>query len=517
MKNLKNVLFLVTLASLMIFFSCSEDDPGMDEIPNEAPTVDNPIADQNFDEGFGSTTIDLGNVFSDEESNFLSFAASSSNQSVVSVSLSGKILTVTEQGTGSSTITVTAEDDEGESVSDQFLVSVSMASNSIPTVENPIEDISLTVGFGTENISLIGVFNDVETMMLQFAAESSETGVVTVSVNMADLTISEVGLGTSIITVTAMDTDGGSVSDEFEVSVVEGETETCTNDNSMASDLGTCDESPVVSNTYNATISGDTRTISTNGIPNHDFRNQNPTADELNSEPKTYEVDATPSKAANTSSILTQDFRPKIRFGVALNGVVLDPAPAEPFIFTDNDGEYNWDWVFEPTNNTQEVGLDCAMAHVQPDGTYHYHGDMVEYANTIADGLGDGTFTPSEPIHLGWAADGFPILYKFGPDASGNLKLLESSYQVKSGDRPGDGVTAPCGTYNGKYTNDYEFVSEAGDLDECNGVDREINIDGETFSYFYVVTDAFPVIPRCFVGTADASFNLGGGGGMGGG
>ena len=155
------------------------------------------------------------------------------------------------------------------------------------------------------------------------------------------------------------------------------------------------------------------------------------------------------------------------------------------------------------------MGLDCAQAHVQPDGTYHYHGDMVEYANTIEDGLGDGTFIPTVAIQVGWAADGFPILYKYGPDASGNVRILDSSYRLKSGDRPGDGNTEPCGTYNGKYTNDYEYVAGAGDLDECNGVDRSITIDGETFSYFYVITDMFPVVSRCFVGSPDSSFNLG--------
>ena len=305
------------------------------------------------------------------------------------------------------------------------------------------------------------------------------------------------------------------MNDQFLVTVAENGTETCTNDNSIVTDLGTCNETPTVANVYSETINGDTRVISTNGIPNHDFSNQNPTADELNSGNKSYQVDATPAKSSSTTSVLTGENRPKIRFGVALNGVAIDPAPAEPFIFTitggQDDGEFNWDWVVEPTNNTGDVGLDCAQAHVQPDGTYHYHGDMVAYANTIEDGLGDGTFTPNSAIQIGWAADGFPILYKYGPDASGNVRILESSYRLKSGDRPGDGNTEPCGPYNGKYTNDYEYVANAGDLDECNGVDRSITIAGETFNYFYVITDTFPVVSRCFVGSPDSSFNLGGG------
>ena len=49
---------------------------------------------------------------------------------------------------------------------------------------------------------------------------------------------------------------------------------------------------------------------------------------------------------------------------------------------------------------------------------------------------------------VGYAADGFGIYYS--PDET-------SSYHIKSGDRPGDGVTAPSGEYNGLYTADYEY------------------------------------------------------------
>ena len=136
---------------------------------------------------------------------------------------------------------------------------------------------------------------------------------------------------------------------------------------------------------------------------------------------------------------------------------------------------------------------------------------MTEYADRLLDGLGAGTTTPTEAIQMGWAADGYPILYKFGPDASGNIVELMSSYQIKDGERPGDGVSEPCDVYNGKYTNDFEYVDGLGDLDACNGVERQITLDGETFSYFYVITEAFPVISRCFTGEPDTSFRLGGG------
>lgn len=283
--------------------------------------------------------------------------------------------------------------------------------------------------------------------------------------------------------------------------------EECTIDASLATDLGTCNETSDIENFYTEEVSDGLRVITTNGIPQHSYTILRMVAAELNASTKTYELDASPTKADQITPIVAANNRPMIRFGLTLDGVILDPAPAEPFIFVDANGAYNWDWLFEPTNNTHVVNLDCALAHVQPDGTYHYHGDMVEYVNTIESGLGDGVFVPTDPVQIGWAADGFPIIYKYGPDANGDLTLLQPSYQLKEGERPGDGESEPCGPYNGKFTADYEFVSGLGDLDECNGVDRSITINGETFDYFYMLTDDFPVIPRCFVGTPiDALF-----------
>ena len=106
-------------------------------------------------------------------------------------------------------------------------------------------------------------------------------------------------------------------------------------------------------------------------------------------------------------------------------------------------------------------------------------------------------------------ADGFPIVYKYGPDANGTFKKLTSSYVLKTGERPGDGIEEPCGEYNGKYTNDYEYSQGTGDLDECNGIAQSITIGNETFNYFYVVTDEFPVISRCISGTPGQDFRKG--------
>jgi len=75
------------------------------------------------------------------------------------------------------------------------------------------------------------------------------------------------------------------------------------------------------------------------------------------------------------------------------------------------------------------------------------------------------------------------------------------SYQLRGGERPPDGIVAPCGPYTGKYTVDYEYVQGFEDLHECNGTEAQISIETalgtETFGYYYVVTSEFHQIGRC--------------------
>lgn len=391
--------------------------------------------------------------------------------------------------------------------------------NASPEVVNPIQDITIGSGFGSSTANLNSVFSDSDGDFLNYTAESSNTDVVTVTVNNSNLTITEQGLGMSTITVTADDSNGGTATDTFVVIVEES---ICDNDNTLNLDNTVCDNTPEVSNAYTETVSMGMRTIVTNRVPDHDYGNQisRMGVTGLVSTSETFTFTSNPSLANSTTSILDANNRPSYDYGIALNGVPIDPAPAEPFIFENpNNGEYNWDWVFEPNNNRTAVGLDCNTAHLQPTddntkGLIHYHGDMVVYANSLLAGLGDGSTTPTTPVQIGWASDGFPIFYKYGPTSDGSgVELLESSYQLKSGERGGDGVTAPCGPYNGKYTNDYEWVQGVGDLDECNGISRSVTLfngntqENETFSYFYVITDEFPIIGRCISGTPASDFS----------
>ena len=112
--------------------------------------------------------------------------------------------------------------------------------------------------------------------------------------------------------------------------------------------------------------------------------------------------------------------------------------------------------------------------------------------------------TDHSPI-VGYAADGFPIYALYGysnpQNTSSGIKELTSSYKLKEGTRP----SGPGGTYNGSFIQDYEYVNGLGDLDECNG--REgATPEYPNGTYYYVLTNEFPIIPRCHKGTPDNSF-----------
>ncbi|WP_296385793.1 YHYH protein [Winogradskyella sp.] len=288
----------------------------------------------------------------------------------------------------------------------------------------------------------------------------------------------------------------------------------CESDQVLDSSRGACNETLAFANSYNQTILGNNRIITSNSIPEHmvgrfgmGSGSLNPNA--ISEQNETYTITMNPMESASLTALLSTtgigpNAGPQYSFGVLLNGVELDPVAAEPF---PHEGmmnpNVNWEWNLEALN--VNLGLDCNNAHVQPTGKYHYHGSPILFLEALN--------APTDTMTLiGYAADGFPIYYKYAysdaTDNNSSVVAMSSSYQLKSGARGGDGVTAPCGTYDGVYSNDYEYVSGLGSLDEANG---RIGITPEypSGTFYYVITDEFPSIPRFFKGTPSQDFRVG--------
>ena len=186
-------------------------------------------------------------------------------------------------------------------------------------------------------------------------------------------------------------------------------------------------------------------------------------------------------------------------FGVGLNGVPFEPGTAETW-------NNNPSWRYEAHTGFLNLGLDEHNAHVQPTGAYHYHAMPVGLVERLG---GDS----NRMLLVGWAADGFPLYtargYADAKDAKSPLKKMRASFQLKKGERPG-GSNDPGGKYDGRFTQDFEFVKGSGDLDESNGR-MGVTPEFPEGIYHYYITEEFPFLPRQWRGTPDASFGKSGG------
>lgn len=189
------------------------------------------------------------------------------------------------------------------------------------------------------------------------------------------------------------------------------------------------------------------------------------------------------------------------QFGVAINGIGYTPNSNEHFEIIDEDtgletGEENIEWHKE-ARYMFNGAFGNNGGHLNQFGSYHYHDIPADY---FADSL--GITGASHSSIVGYAADGFPVYYKYvysdPDDMMSSITGLSSGYSLKSGTRPGDGYSAPNGSYSGLYYEDYEYTTTT--LDSCNGRWGKTP-DYPDGTYYYVLTDNYPYIPRCFKGT----------------
>lgn len=240
------------------------------------------------------------------------------------------------------------------------------------------------------------------------------------------------------------------------------------------------------------TLDDQYRYFESNGLPNHatgTFPNSgNPNT--ISAQDFSFRMPRYPEKQSKAT---TQQLP-----GIALNGVVMEPATAEVW---NNDRDSGWN--YEAIQNTLDLGLDFNNAHVQPTGTYHYHG--------IPESLVETDSSVEHSSLVGFAADGFPMYARYGyqdpNEATSSVILMTSSYKLKSGTRS----SGPGGGYDGTFTQDYEYDAGSGTLDECNGR-FAVTPEYPSGTYAYFLTDEFPFISRCLYGTPDTSFNKSGGG-----
>ncbi|GAC13876.1 YHYH protein [Aliiglaciecola lipolytica] len=287
-------------------------------------------------------------------------------------------------------------------------------------------------------------------------------------------------------------------------------TEQNSNDNGTALTSGTTDgvlcsyfyneynSSESVSATSYAdwTCNGSNRQLTANGIPDHavgTFPNpNNPNTISEQSVSASYTLEPTETTTA------TQLGGPRGAVGYVLNGIKIDAGTGgscddsgTACSLADNSGSWNIEAL---SQDVFDFGTDDNNAHVQPDGSYHYHG-MPEGFISLQNA--DNT----SMTLIGWAADGFPIYARYGysvaEDANSDLQAMTGSYQLISdisNNRPSTD-TYPLGT----FLQDWQYVEGSGDLDECNGR-FGVTPEFPEGIYHYYATDTYPFFQRCIKG-----------------
>ncbi|MDF3129968.1 DUF4347 domain-containing protein [Kiritimatiellaeota bacterium B1221] len=199
---------------------------------NDAPTVDNPVADFAVDEDASDSTFNLTNIFSDLEdvdSALTYMVASNTDASVVSTSIDAgsDVLTLDylANQNGSATITVRATDSGTLFAEDSFTVTVN-AVNDTPTVSNAVADFAVDEDAADTVIDLTSLFSDVEDAdsALTYTVESnSNTSLMTATVDGGsdELTLDYQANQNGTATITVRATDSGTlfVEDTFTVTV----------------------------------------------------------------------------------------------------------------------------------------------------------------------------------------------------------------------------------------------------------------------------------------------------------
>ncbi len=107
------------------------------------------------------------------------------------------------------------------------------------------------------------------------------------------------------------------------------------------------------------------RYVEADGLPDHptgQFPNRN-NPNTISAQNYSLQIPLNPEKNSWVTIIDRQVY------GIALNGVQFDPNTAE---FWNNDRSSGWN--IDAKSGAMNLGLDDSNAHVQPDGSYHYHG-----------------------------------------------------------------------------------------------------------------------------------------------
>ena len=185
---------------------------------NQAPVAGGTIPPLTLTEG-KTARVRVAPFFRDPDRDQMVYSAESSDTNVASVSfpLSPSWMTVIGQTAGTVTVTVTARDPGGLTVTQSM--SVTVQANQAPVVVATIPAQNMTAGERV-TVNASQYFNDPDGDQLTYEAESSNNGLVTVSVSRSTVTVNAVAEGNATVTVAARDPQQLKAEQSFTVTAI---------------------------------------------------------------------------------------------------------------------------------------------------------------------------------------------------------------------------------------------------------------------------------------------------------
>jgi GPH family glycoside/pentoside/hexuronide:cation symporter len=183
------------------------------------PAIQIPMDDLNLEQGFGTKTLDLSQIFSGQNGKSLSFDVNNSSDEVIGTELTGSKLVLKEKGAGRSELTLTARDESYAQKNFTMTVSVNAAGNHPPVALDSLPDMRTDLKSEAETIDLGRFFADQDSDALTYQAVSKNKSAVSAEISGSMLTLIFHKSGISTVELTAGDSRGGQVESAFNVIV----------------------------------------------------------------------------------------------------------------------------------------------------------------------------------------------------------------------------------------------------------------------------------------------------------
>ena len=181
------------------------------------PAVQMPVRDLNLQQGFGSKTLDLSKIFTDQNNEPLTYSTDNSNDEVIRTRLEGSKLMLKEEGVGFSELILTARDKSYAQKTVTITVSVNAAGNQPPVAADSQPNLKTDLEKKSDTINLDHLFTDEDGDTLTIQAVSENKSVASAEVSGNNLTLLFHKAGISTIELTAEDSRGGLAKSSFDV------------------------------------------------------------------------------------------------------------------------------------------------------------------------------------------------------------------------------------------------------------------------------------------------------------